>query len=74
MSPQEDKLRLLADAWGMSVDEMLETYFLDSTAPGICMNPGCTFTAEYEPNQEAGWCDECSTQSVRSVLILSGIY
>jgi len=38
--------------------------------PGICMNPGCDYTTEVEPDQCAGWCEECSSPTVKSVIEL----
>jgi hypothetical protein len=35
---RKDKLEVLADAWGMDAEELLETYGLDSIVPGICTN------------------------------------
>lgn len=70
---EASKLDQLASTWGMSVAELIETYALDDVAPGICMNPGCTYSTEYEPDQEMGWCEECGTRTVRSALVLAGI-
>lgn len=70
---REDKLDQLASNWGMSRDELLGSYVLDSVAPAICMNPGCDFSTEYEPDQDGGWCDECGTRSVVSALVLAGV-
>lgn len=67
------KITLLVEQYGMSINELLEEYGTDSVAPGICMNPRCGFTAEYEPDQREGWCEECDTPSVRSILILMGV-
>jgi hypothetical protein len=67
------KLEELADAWGLTVDELLNEYATDSVVPGICMNKGCDYTAEYEPDQDAGWCDVCDTETVTSALILAGV-
>jgi hypothetical protein len=41
--------------------------------PDICMNEGCDFTCEMEPDQTRGWCDECRTNSMKSVPVLAGI-
>lgn len=39
----------------------------------ICMNDGCEYTAEMEPDQSAGWCDECNTTTMKSVMVLGGV-
>lgn len=41
--------------------------------PSICMNDGCDYVTDMEPDQDAGWCDECKTHSVKSAYILAGI-
>lgn len=72
-SVRKSKLEELADALDMNVDELLESAAIDSVVPGICTNDGCDFTAEYEPDQDAGWCEECDTGTVASALILAGV-
>ena len=67
------KLADLADQCGMSVSFFIEEYALDDVVPGICMNPDCEYTSEYEPDQRAGWCEECGTPSVKSGIVLAGI-
>ncbi|MEP7010178.1 MAG: hypothetical protein ABJC13_07630 [Acidobacteriota bacterium] len=67
------KLEELADANGMSVDELLDSAAIDSVVPGICTNGGCDYITEYEPDQDAGWCEVCDTGTVTSALILAGV-
>lgn len=67
------KLDLLARAWGMKTREFIEEYALDDVVPGICLNPGCDYTTEVEPDQRQGWCEVCGTTSVRSGIVLAGI-
>ena len=68
------KLKRLADDYGFKdVMDMFEAATFDSVSPGICMNNGCSYSTEVEPDQERGWCEECGTNSVRSALILGGI-
>jgi hypothetical protein len=57
----DDPVELLADATG------------DSVCPAICMNGGCDFTTELEPDQDRGWCPECQTNSMKSALVLAGL-
>jgi hypothetical protein len=45
----------------------------DSVSPAICMNEDCDFTCEMEPDQDAGYCEECRTNSMHSALILAGL-
>jgi len=53
--------------------DMLEEAMFDSVSPGICMNEGCDYTTEVEPDSRDGWCEGCGTNSVKSALILGGI-
>jgi hypothetical protein len=57
----DDEIDLIADAVG------------DSVCPAICMNEGCDYTAEMEPDQDRGWCENCGTNSLKSALVLAGI-
>lgn len=41
----DDEVDLIADAVAHSV------------CPAICMNDGCDYTADMEPDQDRGWCD-----------------
>ena len=45
----------------------------DSVNPAICMNEDCDYVCEMEPDQDRGWCDECSTNTIKSALVLAGI-
>ncbi len=69
---KDDKLDQLARIWGMSVELMLKTYQSDSLVPGICMNEGCDFATEVEPDTRASWCEECRNRTVTSALVLAG--
>ena len=46
---------------------------MDSVCPGICMNSGCDYTVEVEPDQDRGYCERCGTQTVKAALVLAGI-
>jgi hypothetical protein len=70
---RKTKLEALADAYSMSVEELLEDAAMDSVVPGICTNDGCDNITEAEPDQDAGWCDDCHTGTVTSILILTGV-
>jgi len=68
-----EKLETLAQEHGVSVGELVEEYVLEDVVPGICMNEGCVYTAQYEPDQDGGWCEHCEMRSVASALILAGM-
>ena len=70
-SPSQKALEL-AQAWGyLCPQELANDYAFDSMVPAICMT--CDYSTEYEPDQEKGHCENCSTNSVKSILILLGI-
>jgi hypothetical protein len=71
--PGVSKLDSLAEEWGFTVAEFIEEYALDDVVPGICLNPGCDYTTEVEPDQREGWCEICGTTSVRSGVVLAGL-
>ena len=68
------KLKQLADLEGKSIDELLESCITDSVNPGICTNEWCDYTTEVEPDQRAGWCEECQENTVKSALVLADIF
>jgi hypothetical protein len=70
----QSKINDLARIEGFT-DELalLEHYITDSVCPGICMNPDCDYTVNVEPDSDSGWCEECSTNTVKSAMILVGV-
>lgn len=72
-TPHHDhaKLTELAARQGTPVEQIFGN--MDSLAPGICMNLCCDFITDYEPDQRAGYCEVCGTQTVCSALVLGGI-
>jgi hypothetical protein len=56
-----------------SIEELAEAVLSDAVSPAICMNEDCDFTCEMEPDQDAGYCEECHTNSMQSALILAGL-
>jgi len=67
------KLEKLCEIEGMTEEELFEASLFGDSCMGICMNEGCDYTTEVEPDQTKGWCDECQTNSIKSGLILGGI-
>ena len=53
--------------------ELLTANIIDSVCPAICMNEGCNYVCEMEPDQDRGWCEECHTNSMKSALVLAGV-
>lgn len=67
------KLYTLSDDWGFhDPTDMLESYLWEGVMPAICMNKGCDYSTEYEPDQSKGWCECCSTNTVVSAAVLMG--
>lgn len=73
--PERDKkLRELAASEGYeSVDDLLCAAAFDSVASAICVEPGCDYTTEMEPDQDRGYCEACGRQTVQSCLVLAGL-
>jgi hypothetical protein len=70
---KRDKIKELEDQMGCSDLEMLNEALMDGVAMGICMNEGCDYTTEVEPDQDRGWCEACETNTVSSICILKGV-
>jgi hypothetical protein len=79
MSPEQrqSKLHTLIEIEGFgSAEELFEASIADSVCPAICCNPanpGCDYTAEMEPDQTKGWCEECQAGTLVSALVLGGL-
>lgn len=68
----EDLAALAQDEGFDSIDDLIFAVGLSGVQPGICKV--CGFTASrMEPDQRAGWCEECETPTVRSVGVLAGL-
>ena len=69
------KLEELVEIEGFEKDTLafLQAFSHDSVCPAICMNPGCSYTSELEPDQTEGWCEECDTGSMKSGFVLAGV-
>ncbi len=71
---RQEKLRtIVADAGYDALEDLLEAVAVDSVSPAICVNPGCSYTTDMEPDQEAGYCEACDTNTVKSALVLAGV-
>jgi hypothetical protein len=53
--------------------EFLADASFDSVCPAICVNDGCDYTAELEPDQDRGWCEACGTNSMKGALRIVGM-
>lgn len=67
----EAKAWALAKDWGFTSPETLfQQYIWASIMPGICMNVGCNYTTDVEPDQTRGFCESCRTRTVKSIAEL----
>ena len=70
----QTKLQKLVAIEGFDNDiSLFEAAVSDSVCPAICMNDGCDYTAEMEPDQDRGWCEVCGTNSMKSALVLGNL-
>ena len=68
------KLAKLIEIEGFdNIIELMEAVLSDSVSPAICMNEGCDFTCEMEPDQDAGYCEECHTNTMKAAPVLAAI-
>jgi len=66
------RLLELCQATGFEkIDHLLLASIDSSTCPAICMD--CGSTTETEPDQCAGYCEQCGRKKVVSALILGGV-
>jgi hypothetical protein len=71
---REAKLAKLIEIEGYdSAEELLAAVFSDSVSPAICMNEGCDFACEMEPDQDRGFCEECHTNTMKAAPVLAGV-
>lgn len=70
---KQGKLDLLCEIEGENELSLLERATMDSVAAAICMEVGCDYVCEMEPDQDAGYCEACQKNSVVSCLILAGV-
>lgn len=70
----DQKLDTLCSIEGYeTINELLEMAVFDSVSPAICVNDGCDYTCEMEPDQDQGHCEICGTGTMKSALILAGL-
>ena len=66
------KLAKLIESEGYDTfEEMAEAIISDSVSPAICVEPGCDYATEMEPDQDAGYCEACGKNTVVSALVLA---
>ena len=75
LTPQQRKAKLkaLVETEGESLSTILERGLTDGIGAAICVNQRCNYVQDMEPDQDRGWCPECSDQSMQSALMLRGL-
>jgi len=68
---QEKLAKLLAAEGYETLEELAAAVLSDSVSPAICIEPDCDYTAEMEPDQDAGYCELCRKNTVVAVLVLA---
>ena len=68
------KLEKLLEIEGYDdIADLAQAILSDSVSPAICMNEGCDYTCEMEPDQDAGYCEECHTNTMKAAPVLAAI-
>jgi hypothetical protein len=66
-SPRQSDARSSPRSWKSKATTVIaEAVLFDAVSPAICMSEDCDFTCEMEPDQDAGFCEECRTKSMIS--------
>lgn len=73
LTPTEALNRLAAAEGYDDPLDLLEDAIFDSLCPAICLNAECGYTQDLEPDQGAGWCENCQAPTMASALILANL-
>ena len=74
LSKKGSKLMKACEAEGFAtIDDLIALSVADSVCPAICMTEGCDHVAPMESDQEEGYCEGCSGNTMVSVLVLAGL-
>lgn len=72
LSIKGSKLMKVCEAEGFAtIDDLLALMVADSVCPGICMTEGCDHIAPMESDQDEGYCERCSRNTMVSALVLA---
>jgi hypothetical protein len=62
----------VCEAEGLAtIGDLLALTVADSVCPAICMTEGCDYIAPLESDQEEGYCENCGSNTMVSVLVLA---
>jgi hypothetical protein len=71
LSIKGSKLMQVCEVEGFaSIDDLIALVVADSVCPAICINEGCDYISPMESDQEEGYCEKCSSNTMVSVLVL----
>ena len=74
LSHRAKKLMTLCEAAGFRyLNDLLAASLADTVCAAICMTEGCDHVAQYEKDQDEGYCEACGGNTVTSALILAEI-
>ena len=68
---REKLAKLLGSEGYDTLEQMAAAVVSDSVSPAICVE--CDATAEMEPDQDAGYCENCGKNAVVAALVLAGL-
>jgi hypothetical protein len=54
------------------VGELIEHYLFRESCPALCLS--CGYIEEKAPETFSGWCPVCDSDTMRSELVLAGIF
>jgi len=72
LSMKASKLMRVCEVEGFAtIDDLIALSVADSVCPAICMTEGCDHIEPMESDQEEGYCERCSGNTMVSVLVLA---
>jgi hypothetical protein len=74
LSMKSAKLMTVCEAEGFAtVDDLFVLLAADNLCPAICMTEGCDHIDRMESDQEEGFCEKCSSNTMVSAFVLAGL-
>ena len=70
---QQKLAKLLAAEGYDTLEAMAAAVLSDSVSPAICTEVDCDYTTEMEPDQDAGYCENCGKNAGVAALVLAGL-
>jgi hypothetical protein len=71
--PDFRKLLLICERTGYwDVPELIDSSLFKDSCPALCLS--CGYVEHKDPETFAGWCPACDTDTMRSALVLAGIF